>query len=244
MDTNFCQCGCGSPVKGKFLRGHNSRGVVHSEEYKLKMSEACKNKASISEQHRENLSKSLKKAWEEGTKTYKPIVQKHSLETRQKMSEQRKGRKLTEEHKQKILESRKYYKHSEETRKKMSSSRKEAWNNSTYDTEEFKISASKNKFGVPGYYKNVWMRSGIERDVARFLDSRKIDWLYESKRFWLLEMGNTYLPDFYLPNLDVYLEVKYNDDEGEKAKAFREEGNRLIHITKNNFKEVLDNLEA
>lgn len=55
-------------------------------------------------------------------------------------------------------------------------------------------------------YKNIWMRSSWEVKYAQYLDKNNIKWLYESKTF---DLGNTtYTPDFYLPETDIYIEIK------------------------------------
>jgi len=52
----------------------------------------------------------------------------------------------------------------------------------------------------------MWMRSGWELKVADYLTSQSKDWYYEYK--WL-DIGDThYLPDFYLPVENKYIEVK------------------------------------
>jgi len=60
--------------------------------------------------------------------------------------------------------------------------------------------------GKGQYYKSIWMRSSYEIRYAKYLDKQNIKWLYEFKRF---DLGNTtYTPDFYLPKLDIFIEVK------------------------------------
>lgn len=56
----------------------------------------------------------------------------------------------------------------------------------------------------PGIYKGVQMRSQLEIRFAAELDERSIRWVYESKA-----LGDSgYLVDFFLPDLDVWVEVK------------------------------------
>jgi len=62
-------------------------------------------------------------------------------------------------------------------------------------------------FGIKTVYKGIEMRSKLETKVAMFLDALGIEWQYEPKRF-LLSNGTTYIPDFYLPKHDMWLEVK------------------------------------
>jgi hypothetical protein len=73
------------------------------------------------------------------------------------------------------------------------------------------------KIGYNGYWGNyqkyltlnqgeVIMRSGWEVKTADYLTSLNIDWYYEST--WLELEDLNYLPDFYLPALNLYIEVK------------------------------------
>jgi DNA-directed RNA polymerase subunit RPC12/RpoP len=55
-------------------------------------------------------------------------------------------------------------------------------------------------------YKRIWMRSSWEVAYAKYLDKQGIKWFYESKTF---DLGDTtYTPDFYLPEIDMYIEIK------------------------------------
>ena len=51
------------------------------------------------------------------------------------------------------------------------------------------------------------VRSGWEANIARLLKFLGIEYVYEPKVFSIPKIGN-YLPDFYLPQYDLYLEVK------------------------------------
>lgn len=91
--------------------------------------------------------------------------------------------------------------HTEETREKMS----QAFVNGRkvgYNTH----------WGKGSYYdtpnqRRVWMRSGWEVKTANYLTEKDIDWYYEYK--WLpVTESMSYLPDFYLPEFDCYIEVK------------------------------------
>lgn len=58
-----------------------------------------------------------------------------------------------------------------------------------------------------GYYKGIWMRSSWEIEYAKLLDRGEIEWIHESKRFYFPD-GTYYVPDFYIPSLNEYHEVK------------------------------------
>lgn len=68
-----------------------------------------------------------------------------------------------------------------------------------------------NRYGIGGYYNTPnqgkkWMRSGWERKTADYLTENGKNWYYEYE--WL-DIGDiSYLPDFYLPNENKYIEVK------------------------------------
>lgn len=59
---------------------------------------------------------------------------------------------------------------------------------------------------IPTTYTGVQMRSRMEANTAALLDAAGIRWMYEAEGYDL--DGIWYLPDFYLPELDAFLEVK------------------------------------
>ena len=89
-----------------------------------------------------------------------------------------------------------------------------------------KFSTGEKKYGLKtppigsrtGFYKKgfakdlgVSMRSGWEKNFARYLNAEKIIWEFEPKLFIFdgVKKGNlSYLPDFYLPKDDIWIEVK------------------------------------
>jgi len=56
-------------------------------------------------------------------------------------------------------------------------------------------------------YNNIVFKSSWEIEVAKWLDSRNIEWVYEPRVF---ELSNDtrYIPDFFLPKFGFYVEVK------------------------------------
>ena len=71
-------------------------------------------------------------------------------------------------------------------------------------------------WGKGGYYKGIWLRSSYEILFAILLDLKGIEWDYEPKAF---DLGNaTYIPDFYLPEEDKYIEIKGYFDKRTKDK--------------------------
>jgi hypothetical protein len=60
---------------------------------------------------------------------------------------------------------------------------------------------------VPTRYRDTTFRSRLEADWAATLDSNGIVWLYEPEVI-TLPSGTVYIPDFWLPELGTWLEVK------------------------------------
>lgn len=58
--------------------------------------------------------------------------------------------------------------------------------------------------------ERIWLRSSYESRIATVLTNMNIAWNYEPKAF-PIELNNkqaTYTPDFYLPDFDIWIEVK------------------------------------
>lgn len=92
-----------------------------------------------------------------------------------------------------------------------------------------------NLFGIETYYKGIKMRSKLEAKFAVFLDALKINWMYEPKSF-VLSNGITYIPDFYLPELNTWVEVKGKIEEHNKkvSSLFTSENKQELLIISNN----------
>lgn len=72
---------------------------------------------------------------------------------------------------------------------------------------------------------HVVMKSSYELLFARWCDERKIEWKYEPRWFNIGKgdwHGVSYTPDFYLPKLGVYVEVKgfFSEENQRKMQAF------------------------
>lgn len=71
-------------------------------------------------------------------------------------------------------------------------------------------------------YKNIYYRSYWEIEVVKYFETNNIEWQYEPKVF---KMDNrTYTPDFYLPELNKWIEVKgyFRNINKEKFSKFKE----------------------
>lgn len=72
-------------------------------------------------------------------------------------------------------------------------------------------------------YNGIHFRSRLEARWAIFFDHLRIHYHYEPEGY---QIGNVkYLPDFYLPQMDIYAEIKPHDppqDELEKVQLFSE----------------------
>lgn len=68
----------------------------------------------------------------------------------------------------------------------------------------------------------IWMRSTYETRFAVAMNQMNVEWKYEPR--WFELPGNKlYLPDFFIPSLDLYVEIKgwWRDDAKEKFDSFR-----------------------
>lgn len=137
---------------------------------------------------------------------------------------------------------------SSEYRNRISESMKLEWSRegSTHRTEEFrqKNRDSNLRYWELGgrelhtnyrsggmYNETVWMRClNSEGVFARCLDEAGIQWIYEPKRFKL--SCTTYLPDFYLPEFDIWIEVKgwMNELSRFKIDVFRRETHKTLVV--------------
>lgn len=74
-------------------------------------------------------------------------------------------------------------------------------------------------------YKGYKFRSRLEARWAVFFDTAQIAWEYEPEGY-VMSDGTCYLPDFYLPSEEIYVEVKGvvpDDDEFERLEKFSTE---------------------
>lgn len=69
-------------------------------------------------------------------------------------------------------------------------------------------------------YNGISFHGNWEVEFAKFLDKHKISWIRSTKKFnYIFENKNRfYTPDFYLTDLDIYIEVKGYPTEKDYAK--------------------------
>jgi len=66
-------------------------------------------------------------------------------------------------------------------------------------------------------YKGYRFRSRLEARWAVFMDSLQQEWIYEPEGYHL--NSGMYLPDFYLPDNDMWIEIKpYSPDNNDRRK--------------------------
>lgn len=72
-------------------------------------------------------------------------------------------------------------------------------------------------------YGGITFRSSLEADWACTLDQLGIEWMYEPQKFTLMS-GIRYIPDFWLPEIGTWIEVKGEGVPGiEKARQLAAE---------------------
>ena len=87
---------------------------------------------------------------------------------------------------------------------------------------------------IETYYNGYRFRSRLEARWAVFFDTGNIKYEYEPEGFEL-ESGLKWLPDFYLPDFDCYVEVKPDTDDGvneilTKVKPFIQWGSKIKRV--------------
>lgn len=81
-------------------------------------------------------------------------------------------------------------------------------------------------------YKGYRFRSRLEARWAVFYDALGVKWEYEKEGYDLGE-GNLYLPDFYLPDLKLWIEIKPcdpSDREFELAELLADQSGMPVYI--------------
>lgn len=86
-------------------------------------------------------------------------------------------------------------------------------------------------------YDGVYYRSSWEVNFAKFLDSRRIKYTYESSRFEYTynNIVHYYIPDFYLEDYNIFIEIKpsckINELTDIKLSSVKSGGYKIYYIT-------------
>lgn len=186
--NNFCGCNCGQKCKGKFINGHDRRGK--SSWNKGLTAETNPSVARTAEKQKGRVVSEITKEKLRIANTGKNVGKPRSEETKTKIRIKSIGRKASVETREKLKISHTGLKQTDETVEKRIRGRGQ---------KRFAY------LSLDGTI--VKMRSNWERLYAKHLDSLGIQWKYEIKGF-KLSNGKRYFPDFYLPELNEWHEVK------------------------------------
>lgn len=101
--------------------------------------------------------------------------------------------------------------------------------------------AARAKVGIrPELSKTIYFYSRWEANFARLMNFLNVKWVHQPKRFQL--ESQKYTPDFYLPEHDIYIEIKnfLSDYSKDRDMQFRKlyPKEKLILILKNDYREL------
>lgn len=100
--------------------------------------------------------------------------------------------------------------------------------------------------GKSGFREDIgiYVRSRWEANVVRVFLFEEMDYLYEPQKFFFEDCS--YTPDFYLPELDWWVEVKgYMSEEAkQKIERFKELGFNLLVVDKSIYKQLEERYEG
>lgn len=231
----------------------SQKGVKRSEEAKknmskaqkgVKRSEIAKKNMSIAQQNR-NFKHSLKSKKKmskahlghlTSIKTREKISKankgkKRTKETKEKISKKLKGKKLSKAHKQNI--SKNHAMHNKANRVKLSETRKRK-----ILTGEINLNS---KTHQKIKYNGALLWNKWELKTAKWLNKNKIKWIYNKKINRIkLDNGSSYNIDFYLPELNKYIEVKgwWDDNSKYKYKQAKKQKLNMCIIDKRNINDI------
>lgn len=148
-------------------------------------------------------------------------------------------------------------KFSEKVNEKRSEGIKKAWNRGAYKNAQFGTSFKGKKHSEESknlirkkalesnhrrlrkgmvLYKNIWLDSSWEFELAKRLDELNIEWIRPKPLKWIDKKGieHNYFPDFYLVNQDLYLDPKNSaayENQKEKIEILKEVYPNIKFIT-------------
>ncbi len=188
---------------------------------------------------------------------------KHSIESRQLMSQQRKGR--IPWNKGLTIEDDRVKKYSETRKEGYRTGRTKSWNKGQTKNTDSRIMKSsetmKTKIIETDYFPKTChppkfiedlghnTRSSWETNICRYLKFMNVDYEYEKHRFKikLENTFSTYTPDIYIKDYDLFLEIKgyRGKDDGNllKYNLFREQypQYKIVLIDGKKYKEIINN---
>lgn len=213
---NICQCGCGEKCKNRFVNRHSQRGVPMTNKVKAALSIA-------------NSGRTRGPSWNAGlTKKEHPELKFGSFPVGYKHSEEslKKMRGHTPWNKGKTKEQEISLVHSRESIRKNKAGVIKAYKDRGDEiVAKIMLHSGKKRFPCVKFDGSIIkMRSNWEVLYAHYLDSLGILWQYEPKQF-KLSNGKRYYPDFYLPELKEWHEVKgyLTPEAQEKMDLFQNE---------------------
>lgn len=97
-----------------------------------------------------------------------------------------------------------------------------------YMSEECRTKVSSN----PTIYNGITFRSSWEAIIAEYLDKAQFEYEYEKHKFYLNKELGHYIPDFYIPEKDVFIEVKgrWLYDAKIKVDTFRKKYKKKLYV--------------
>lgn len=188
---------------------------------------------------KEDISKSINTNREKFDKGLHPrgnLGHKHSIETREKLSQcSRRGWEVLKNDNQKLKEWK-------------TNQRNTKIKNGTLNPIKIKENSySRTKGGKRADLNNQYFRSAWEANIARYYNFLGVKWEYEPKTFIFenIRRGSvSYTPDFYLVEEDKWIEVKGWMDKKSKTKLNRfkkyypDEYKKLVLIQEKEYKEI------
>ncbi len=159
-----------------------------------------------------------------------------------KMSKERTGVPRTEELKKRLSKIVKKRIHQPDNWKKFIEGNKNRNMDFIHDIswhEKRKNTRSKNIKDGKYIYKNIRMRSNWEVKTAKYFDEQGFNWEYEPIVFYLKDIKTYYIPDFYVKELNSFVEVKgfMYGKSLEKINSFKKM-NKLILYDESKVKEL------